>query len=126
MIAKYARFSWEISAAEHETRIYREIEGRGIGPEFLGHIHEHGRIIGFLLRKVEGWWPRGEEDLDACRRVLERLHRRGLKHGALRREEFVVGIDGDAVLLDFEMSGVEDDRRVLEKEMMALERMLQS
>lgn len=124
MIAKYARFSWEIGAAEHETRIYREIEGRRIGPEFLGHIHEHGRIIGFLLMKVEGWWPRGVEDLGACRKVLERLHKRGLKHGALRREDFVINVDGDAVLLDFEMSGVEEDRRVLEKEIMSLEKIL--
>ena len=124
MIAKYARFSWEIGLAEHETRMYREIEGRGIGPEFLGHIHEHGRIIGFLLRKVEGWWPQ-RADYWATRTTLERLHKRGIRHGALKREEFVVGSEGEAVLLDFENSAFEGDRRVLEKEMESLGRMLQ-
>lgn len=51
MIAKMARFSWEGQHMEAETRMYQVLGGLGIAPKFLGHVHEEGRVIGFLWRK---------------------------------------------------------------------------
>lgn len=116
MIAKYARFHWEIPAAEHETRIYREIEGRGIGPEFLGHIHEHGRVVGFLLRKAEGRYPESS-DYRNCVATLAKLHSRGIHHGGLKVEEFIITGEGDAILLDFEKASFEGNGGSMRAEM---------
>ncbi|KAK3336990.1 hypothetical protein B0T19DRAFT_411202 [Cercophora scortea] len=40
MIAKMARFYWEVQYMEAETRMYQVLEGRGIAPKFLGHVHD--------------------------------------------------------------------------------------
>lgn len=43
MVAKFARFDWEIQYMENETTAYRWIEGHGdIGPRFLDHLTEGG------------------------------------------------------------------------------------
>jgi predicted Ser/Thr protein kinase len=103
MIAKHARFDWEIKAIEHEARIYRAIDGAGIAPEFLGHLCEGGRIIGFCMRKVRGRMPEiSRADWKRCDDVLARLHALGFCHGGVRREEFVIDEGGRAWLLDFE------------------------
>lgn len=36
-----------------ETTAYEWIHGTGIGPAFLGHITEAGRVIGFLMEYIE-------------------------------------------------------------------------
>jgi hypothetical protein len=38
VVAKFAQFEWEIDAVEEECAAYQWVEGRGIGPKFLGHI----------------------------------------------------------------------------------------
>jgi hypothetical protein len=48
IIAKIARFEWEIPRIERETSAYRLLDGSGLAPRFLGHIHENGRIVVFL------------------------------------------------------------------------------
>lgn len=118
MIAKHARFDWEIPAIEHESRIYRIIDGQKIAPEFVGHLCENGRIIGFLLRKVRGTMP-DRRDVDVCERTLEGLHALGIVHGAIRREEFVIGADGCRVL-DFERAVIGAHQRDKEREMVHL------
>ncbi len=62
VIAKVARFEWEIPYVERETRIYARLEGTGLAPRFLGHVREHDRIVGFLLERAEGRHA-GIEDL---------------------------------------------------------------
>jgi hypothetical protein len=54
VVAKIARFEWEIPRIERETRAYQLLEGSGLAPRFLGHVHENGRIMGLLLEKLEG------------------------------------------------------------------------
>ena len=79
-IAKIARFDWEIPRIERETQVYHLLHETGIALRFLGHIHEGGRVIGFLLEKLDGH-PAGIEHLTSCEHSLDRLHRLGLLHG---------------------------------------------
>lgn len=127
MIAKHARFDWEVRAIDREARVYRTIDGAGIAPEFLGHLCEGGRIIGFCLKKVRGRMPeRG--DWTRCDDVLMRLHALGFVHGGIRREEFVIDDRGRAWLLDFENStrhnrrpGVREEERRRLRECLGVE-----
>lgn len=100
IIAKIARFEWEIPRIEHETRAYQLLEGSGLAPLFLGHIHENGRIIGFLLEKIEGRFA-SSQDLSICETALGKLHELGFKHGDVNRYNFLVTEEG-VKLLDFE------------------------
>ncbi len=54
MIAQIARFEWELPRIEQETRAYQLLEGCELTPSFLAHVHENGRIMGFLLEGIEG------------------------------------------------------------------------
>ncbi|KAK4131534.1 hypothetical protein BT67DRAFT_408522 [Trichocladium antarcticum] len=100
VIAKIARFEWELPRIEQETRAYQLLEGSGLAPRFLGHVHENGRIMGFLLEKTEGR-PASFQDLSACETALGKLHELGLVHGDVNRHNFLV-TDAGAKLLDFE------------------------
>ncbi|KAJ5577408.1 uncharacterized protein N7459_006372 [Penicillium hispanicum] len=99
-IAKIARFEWEIPRIERETRAYQLLEGSGLTPRFLGHIHESGRIMGFLLEKIEGR-PASIQDLGACEAALKKLHELGFLHGDVNRYNFLVTEEG-VKILDFE------------------------
>lgn len=100
IIAKIARFEWEIPRIEQETRAYQLLEGSGLAPRFLGHIHENGRIMGLLLEKIEGC-PASFQDLSICEAALEKLHELGLVHGDVNRYNFLV-TEGGVKLVDFE------------------------
>ncbi|KAI4151564.1 MAG: hypothetical protein L6R39_001992 [Caloplaca ligustica] len=100
VIAKFARFEWEIGHYEAETRAYRWIDGHDIGPRFLGHLVEEGRVIGFLLQKVDGHHA-GTEDLARCEEVVRRLHSLDIVHGDLHRHNFLMTEDR-VTLIDFE------------------------
>jgi predicted Ser/Thr protein kinase len=100
MIAKIARFEWELPRIEQETRAYQLLEGSGLAPRFLAHLHENGRIAGFLLEKLEGR-SASFQDLSVCETALGKLHELGLVHGDVNRYNFLVTEEG-AKLLDFE------------------------
>ncbi|KAI0101639.1 alpha-galactosidase A [Nemania sp. FL0031] len=100
VIAKIARFEWELPRIEQETRAYQLLEGSGLAPRFLGHVHEHGRIMGFLLEKIEGR-SASIQDLSACEATLRKLHKLGLLHGDVNRYNFLITEEG-VKLLDFE------------------------
>ncbi|KAI5799024.1 alpha-galactosidase A [Geopyxis carbonaria] len=128
MIAKYARFEFEIPRIQTETHIYRTINDHGIAPEFLGHIHEHGRIIGFLLRKISGGRQPQPEDFDMCRDALEKLHSLRVGHVDLRRDDFIIKAwnthQSEAVIIDFEKSTLNSRTEELEWEMSRLPKVL--
>lgn len=71
-----------------------------MAPRFLAHVHENGRIIGFLLEKIEGR-SASFQDLSACETALGKLHELGLVHGDVNRYNFLVTEEG-VKLLDFE------------------------
>lgn len=119
MIAKMARFEWEIPYVQRETEIYALFEGTGIAPRFLGHIHEQGRVIGFLLEKVPGRHA-GIEDLQICRLALERLHGLGISHGDSNRYNFIVAGHDEVKLVDFEKSTVGASKHTMASELASL------
>ncbi|QPC78279.1 hypothetical protein HYE68_009031 [Fusarium pseudograminearum] len=100
VIAKIARFEWELPRIEQETRAYQLLEGSGLAPRFLGHVHENGRIVGLLPEKVEGR-SASAKDLDICEAALGKLHALGLSHGDVNRYNFLITEEG-VKLLDFE------------------------
>ena len=73
VVAKFARFDWEIQYIENETTVYQWIDGHNIGPRFLGHLTEDARVIGFLMERIQ--------DLEPCQQTLSRLHCLGIRHG---------------------------------------------
>ncbi|KAI0868672.1 hypothetical protein GGS24DRAFT_513036 [Hypoxylon argillaceum] len=123
VIVKFAEFPWQISYYEAETTAYEWIEGAGVGPKFLGHLTEAGRVIGFILENINGAQTAGPEDLNACQATLARLHSLGIKHGDINKHNFLVR-DGKAVLVDFETARKSDDREELEEEYRRLEESL--
>jgi hypothetical protein len=127
VIAKIARFEWEIPRIERETNAYRLLEGTGLVPRFLRHVHEHGRVMDILIEKIDGGCEAGIGDLERCEAVLRRLHEEvGLVHGDANRFNFIVCEDDEVKLVDFENSKVigkdktADDRLAMEKEMQGL------
>lgn len=75
IIAKFARFEWEVSQLEAETTAYGWIEGQQVGPAFLGHLTEEGRVIGFLMTRIADYRHATPEDFPLCHSVLSKLHK---------------------------------------------------
>lgn len=82
--------------------MYGKLENTGLAPRFIGHVHEHGRVIGFILEKLEGR-EANIKDLSSCQSALQRLHDIGILHGDANRYNFIIQ-DGTARLIDFEKS----------------------
>ncbi|KAJ5554840.1 hypothetical protein N7535_007283 [Penicillium sp. DV-2018c] len=116
VVAKFARFDWEIQYLENETTAYEWIEGHDIAPRFLGHLTEDGRVIGFLMERIKDARHAGPQDLESCREALSRLHRLGIRHGDTNRFNFLVR-DSQAVLIDFDSARKCDDQDVLLEEL---------
>lgn len=125
VIAKFARFEWEVPQLQAETAAYEWIEGQQIGPDFLGHLTEEGRVIGFLIARVAGCRHAAPEDLPQCARALAKLHRLGIRHGDVNRHNFLVcDEDGRATLVDFDCAARPAGDNELAAEMQELEAQL--
>jgi tRNA A-37 threonylcarbamoyl transferase component Bud32 len=110
VIAKIARFDFEIRLVENETRVYEKLEKDkieypdlpAISPAFVGHLTEDGRVMGMLIEKLECRMA-CIEDISACETVVRRLHTLGIVHGDLNKHNFVVDKQSGIVrLIDFE------------------------
>ncbi|KAJ5658551.1 alpha-galactosidase A precursor [Penicillium longicatenatum] len=80
---------------EKETTAYQWISGHKIGHQFLGNVAEHDRwnslpAYGVLLLRIE-----------ACKEVLSRLHKIGVRHRETHRVNFLIR-DSKATLIDFD------------------------
>lgn len=122
IVIKFAEFPWqipyfeaEIPYFEAETAAYEWIVGKEIGPEFLGHVTEAGRVIGFVVENIDGARTAGPEDLAACQEILAKLHSLGIKHGDINKHNFLVR-NGKALLIDFEVAQRSSEREDLELE----------
>ncbi|KAF6837677.1 alpha-galactosidase A [Colletotrichum musicola] len=120
MVAKMASFGWEVPYIEAETRVYQALEGKGIAPGFLRHVHEEGRIMEILLEKVPDSRHAEPGDLERCQAALERLHALGHLHGDCNKYNFLVRPGGEVVLLDFEKARKCDDQSLLGAEITSL------
>ncbi|KAL4891355.1 alpha-galactosidase A precursor [Aspergillus ambiguus] len=119
VVAKFARFPWEIQYIENETTAYQWISGHNIGPQFLGHLTENGRVIGFLMEYIPDARHAAAQDVKACREVLSRLHGLGIRHGDTNRFNFLIR-DSNATLIDFDTAQKCDDPEVLLQELQDL------
>lgn len=119
VIAKFATFLWEVDWLDDETRAYRWIDGTGIGPGFLGHLTEEGRVIGFLLEDLSEARHSEPKDILLCQEVVSRLHKMGIRHGDLNKHNILIS-DGRAVLIDFDVAQKCDDGQALQCESEAL------
>ncbi|KAH2761566.1 hypothetical protein KXW10_000388 [Aspergillus fumigatus] len=124
VVAKFARFEWEIQYLENETVAYEWIDGREIGPRFLGHLTEGDRVIGFLMERVTNARHACLNDIAACQQTLGRLHQLGILHGDINRFNFLIH-GSKAVLIDFDTARKCDDQDALRKEFEALPGYLQ-
>lgn len=115
VLAKFAQFPWEMPYYTAETAAYEWIHSAGIGPAFLGHITEAGRVTGFLMEHIDNAKTAGPEDLAACQRSLKKLHALGILHGDINKHNFLVR-GGEVVLVDFETAERTEDEEELEKE----------
>ncbi|KAL3480767.1 alpha-galactosidase A precursor [Aspergillus californicus] len=112
---KFARFPWEVQYMENETTAYQWISGHNIGPRFLGHLTENGRVIGFLMERITDARHAGTQDIKTCEEVLSRLHDLGIRHGDTNRFNFLIR-DSKATLIDFDTATKCDDRALLLQE----------
>lgn len=124
MVAKMARFHWEVQYMEAETRMYQVLEGRGIALKFLVHIHEEGRVIGFLLEKIPDGRNAEPADLEICQEALRRSHELGYVHGDCNKYNFIIRPDGEVVLIDFDKAKACTDLAVMEAEIASLKEQL--
>ncbi|KAI3337713.1 alpha-galactosidase A precursor [Ustulina deusta] len=116
IIAKFARFPWEVPQLEKETAAYEWIEGHNIGPTFLGHLVEEGRVIGFMMECIADFRHATPDDFDLCRLSLTKLHTLGIKHGDINKHNFLVQ-DGKVTLIDFDCASQTIDPDELEREL---------
>ena len=122
VIAKYARFEWEVASNQSETEVYHWLHGHNMGPNFLGHLTEGGRVIGFLLQKLNGRRA-GFQDLARCEDVVRKLHALDILHGDVNRHNFLVN-EEHVVLIDFETSVRSQDDGEKTKELQSLKKEL--
>ena len=124
VVAKFARFAWEIPYLEAETTAYRWINDHQVGPKFLGHLHEEGRVIGFIMEQIQNCRHAELEDLTLCQQTLSRLHTLGFKHGDINKHNFLIQ-DKTAILIDMESVTRCSDTDVLNEEFRRLKEELQ-
>ncbi|EFY85437.1 hypothetical protein MAC_08502 [Metarhizium acridum CQMa 102] len=113
----------ELAFSRSETTAYEWIDGQGIGPKFLGHLTEDGRVIGLVLEFLDDTRSAEIEDLTACQTALTKLHSLGIKHGDINKYNFLIR-EGKAVLVDFEAARKCSEEKELQAEYERLERSL--
>lgn len=119
VVVKFARFHWEIQYLENETTAYEWLSGHNIGPRFLGHLTENGRVIGFLMERITDARHATIEDTETCRTALSRLHDLGIRHGDVNRFNFLIR-NSQAILMDFDTTRKCEDRDLLLQEFESL------
>ncbi|KAF2430639.1 alpha-galactosidase A [Tothia fuscella] len=99
-IERIKRETWIYSILSQDHQRYPDINR--VGPEFLAHLTENGRVIGLLLEKIEGGFA-SVENLPGCKAALQELHDLGLVHGDVNRYNFIIDPTTSRVrIVDFE------------------------
>lgn len=104
ILIKIASFPWEIPSLEQEVAVYRLLHGSGVAPEFLGHVTEGGRTIGFITEYIREMPSIRARSMQGCLVALRSLHQRGIAHGDAHEGNCLIREDGSSVLIDFELS----------------------
>ncbi|KAI1501117.1 hypothetical protein F5X99DRAFT_383949 [Biscogniauxia marginata] len=111
VLMKIAEIPSHMRSVESDTAAYKAIEGTGIGPKFLGHVTEGGRVMGFLVEWIEGAREARAEDKEACIAALEKLHERGVAHRDAHQGNFLIK-DDRVYIIDFEDSKICNDEEL--------------
>ncbi|TLD04569.1 hypothetical protein E2P81_ATG10614 [Venturia nashicola] len=123
LVTKFAVWEWEINFVDNECATYECIEGHDIGPKFLGHIVEEGRVIGFLMERLKDEVGDARHatpaDLDICSQALAKLHGLGILHGDINKHNILI-TTGKATLIDFANARRGIDESEFEEEMKML------
>jgi len=115
--SKIARFEHELPEIEREAQAYRIIDGHNIGPRFLGHLTENGRVMGILMEYIPGTRHGTGDDLGVCIATLGRLHEFKILLGDTNRNNFLVSADGGrAIICDFASSELDADEVTMKEE----------
>jgi predicted Ser/Thr protein kinase len=123
IVVKFARFPFEIPYLNSETSAYQWIQNHQIGPQFLAHLTEEGRVIGFAMERIINCRHARPDDLALCQQALSKLHRLSIKHGDINKHNFLIH-DDRATLIDFDAALRCDNAKVLEEEFRGLEKEL--
>ena len=123
IVVKFAVFPYEIPYLRSETSAYQWIENHQIGPRFLAHLTEEGRVIGFVMERIINFRHAEPDDLALCQQALSKLHRLNIKHGDINKHNFLIH-DDRATLIDFSEALQCDNAKVLEEEFRGLEKEL--
>ncbi|KAI3322305.1 hypothetical protein HD806DRAFT_536770 [Xylariaceae sp. AK1471] len=111
-IMKVASFEDGMVRIEHETRMYKALQGTDAAPKFLGQVTEKGRVIGFLLAYLEGVRRISSDDgfyvlaLSRCESAPEKLHRQGVVHKDAHSGNRFIRKTGEVVWLNFEKAEI--------------------
>ncbi|KIW75893.1 hypothetical protein Z517_10638 [Fonsecaea pedrosoi CBS 271.37] len=115
---------------EDETKVYQRLDGRGIAPQFLGHLTEEERVMGLVIEYIKDARHTGPEDVDVCQDTLGNLHRLGMLHGDVNRHNFLVreagGRGKTVTMVDLETASECTDPDVFEDEIDRLREELHS
>lgn len=116
-ISKIACWAHEIPRLENETYVYQILQEQKtqdespIAPEFLAHLTENARVMGFLMEKVQGDFV-SINDLLPCERILGRFHGLGMLHGDVNRYNFLTDhVSSQIRLVDFEHAEIFDTEK---------------
>ncbi|KAI9684822.1 MAG: hypothetical protein M1829_000197 [Trizodia sp. TS-e1964] len=123
VILKTSRFPSDMQFFEVEPDMYETLEGHQMTPKFLGHLMEHGRVVGIIIEYISNGHPPTVEDLPLCQQVLAKMHKLGFLHGDINKHQFII-CDGRAFLIDFATTRRCDDPKLLEEEFQSLEKYL--
>jgi predicted Ser/Thr protein kinase len=123
VVAEFARFPWEVPQLEAESTAYQWIEGQQIGPSFLGHLTEEGRVIGIVMARIVNCRHATPDDFALCHQALWKLHRIGIKHGDINKHNFLAHAGG-ATLINFDNASRTTSSKELEAEMCSLQEQL--
>jgi hypothetical protein len=97
---------WGRWVIAREQAVLRKLQGIAGVPQWRGTVGPYG----FLMTELSGEpLPRrglrartGPEFFDACRRLLEAIHARGIAHGDIRRKNFLLTPEGTPALIDYQ------------------------
>ena len=101
IVVKFARFPFEIPYLNSETSAYQWIQNHQIGPQFLAHLTEEGRVIGFAMERIINCRHASSDDLALCQQALSKLPRLSIKHGDINKHNFLIH-DDKATMIDFD------------------------